>query len=73
MKVTNVKRSKNVLSTRKFEVYKKNSEILAFWRRNPCIAAEMLFGVKLLDSQKYILNQTWNCQYNVWCCSRNFG
>lgn len=67
------KRSKNTLSSRKIELYEKNAELIAFWRRNPCIAAEQLLGVKLLDAQKYILNQTWNCQYNVWACSRNYG
>lgn len=67
------KRSKDILSSRKIELYEKNANIIAFWRRNPCIAAEDLLGVKLLDAQKYILNMTWNAQYSVWACSRNFG
>lgn len=46
---------------------------ISFFRRNPCIAAEELLGIKLLDSQKYILQSSWNAQYSVWCCSRNFG
>lgn len=70
---TNSKRSKDTLSTRKIELYDKNAEILAYWRRNPVIACEDLLGIKLLDSQKYILNMTWNAQYSVWACSRNFG
>lgn len=72
MKLAN-KRSKDNLSSRKIEIYNKNADIIAYWRRNPCIAAEDLLGVKLLDAQKYILNQTWISQYNVWACSRNFG
>jgi hypothetical protein len=67
------KRSKDILSSRKIELYDKNADMIAYWRRNPCIAAEDLLGVKLLDAQKYILNMTWNSQYNVWACSRNFG
>lgn len=67
------KRSKNTLSSRKVEIYEKNAEIIAYWRRNPCIAAEQILGVKLLDAQKYMLNMTWNAQYNIWACSRNFG
>jgi hypothetical protein len=63
------KRSQNVLSSRKIDLYNKNAEILAFWRRNPCIAAEQILGIKLLDGQKFILNQSWNCQYSVWACS----
>lgn len=70
---TNSKRSKDVLSTRKIELYERNADILAFWRRNPVIACEDLLGIKLLDSQKYILNMTWNTQYSIWACSRNFG
>jgi hypothetical protein len=72
MKSSN-RRSKDTLSSRKIELYNKNAEIIAYWRRNPCIAAEDLLGVKLTDAQKYILNMTWNSQYNVWACSRNFG
>lgn len=67
------KRSKQVLSSRKIDIYNKNAELIAYWRRNPCIAAEDLLGIKLLDAQKYILNMTWNSQYSVWACSRNFG
>lgn len=29
------KRSKNVLSSRKIDLYNKNAEIIKFWRRNP--------------------------------------
>lgn len=65
--------NKDILSTRKLELYQKNAEIIAFYRRNPCIACEDLLGIKLLDAQKYILNETWNAQYSVWACSRNFG
>lgn len=67
--MSNSKRSKDILSTRKIELYNKNAEIIAYWRRNPVIACEDLLGIKLLDSQKYILNMTWNAQYSVWACS----
>lgn len=46
---------------------------ISYYRRNPCIACEDLLGIKLLDSQKYILQSTWNASHSVWCCSRNFG
>lgn len=59
------------LSRRKTELYKKNAEIIKFLRRNPVIAAELLLGVKLMDSQKWILQQSWNGKYNIWTCSRN--
>lgn len=50
-----------------------DAETIAFFRRNPCIACEMLLGIRLLDSQKYILESTWNASHSVWACSRNFG
>jgi len=26
-----------------------------------------------MDSQKYLLQMSWNATNIVWCCSRNFG
>ena len=66
-------RSIDVLSSRKIELYQKNSEIIKFWRRNPCIACEDLLGIKLLDEQRYILQMSWNTPYVLWAASRNFG
>lgn len=59
------------LSTRRREQYRKNAEIIKFLRRNPIIACEWLLGISLLDSQKWMLQNTWNTKYNVWTCSRN--
>ena len=50
-----------------------DAESIAYYRRNPCIACEDLLGIQLIDSQRYILQQTWNSTYIVWCCCRNFG
>lgn len=62
-----------LLSSRKRELYNQNADIIKFYRRNPIIACEHLLGIKLLDSQKYILQMSWNATNSVWCCSRNFG
>ncbi|HKM45897.1 MAG TPA: hypothetical protein VJY12_10630 [Dysgonamonadaceae bacterium] len=67
----NREQNKVKLSTRQTEIYAKNAEIVKFLRRNPIISAEMLLGIKLMDSQKWILQNTWNAEYNVWTCSRN--
>lgn len=50
-----------------------DARTIAFYRRNPCIAAEELLGIRLFDAQKYILQSSWNAQHILWCCSRNFG
>ena len=66
-------RNKMVLSTRKYRLYEQNARLIKFLRRNPVMACEILLGIKLLDYQKYILNQSWNAPYSLWCCSRNSG
>ena len=53
--------------------YELDARTLAFYRRNPCIAARELLGVELTDAQKYILQSTWNAVHSVWTCCRNFG
>jgi hypothetical protein len=60
--------SKVNLSTRQYEVHKRNAEVIKFLRRNPVIACELLLGIKLMDSQKWILQNTWNTKYNCWTC-----
>jgi hypothetical protein len=64
-------RKEVILSTRKRELYLQNAENIKFLRRNPVMACELLLGIKLLDSQKYILQMSWNATNSVWCCSRN--
>lgn len=61
------------LTEKKQELYEKNAKFIKWLRRNPIIAAELLLGIKLMDSQKLILQKTWNTKYNAWACSRNFG
>lgn len=66
-------RSKSALSSLKIETYKKDSELIKYWRRNPVIACEDLLGIKLFDEQAYILTMSWNTPHVLWCCSRAFG
>lgn len=67
------KRDKKILSSRKIELYKANAEILKFLRRNPVIACEELLGIKLLDAQKWMLQESWNKPMVLWACSRSAG
>lgn len=64
---------KKMLSERKRKICELDAESIAFYRRNPVIACEDLLGIKLIDSQKYILQASWNKPHVLWCCSRNFG
>lgn len=67
-----IDRRKTLTEARK-RVYELDAESIAYYRRNPCIACEDLLGIKLIDTQKYILQQSWNATHSLWCCSRNFG
>ena len=67
------KKVKRLLSDRKRKICELDAESIAFYRRNPCIASEDLLGIRLIDSQKYILQESWNKPHVLWCCSRNFG
>ena len=64
---------RKLMSERKKRICELDAESIAYYRRNPCIACEDLLGIKLIDSQKYILQQSWNKPHVLWCCSRNFG
>lgn len=67
------KKVKKLISDRKRKICELDAESIAFYRRNPCIACEDLLGIRLIDSQKYILQESWNKPHVLWCCSRNFG
>lgn len=67
------KKVKQLISDRKRKICQLDAESIAFYRRNPCIACEDLLGIRLIDSQKYILQESWNKPHVLWCCSRNFG
>ena len=66
-------RKKVLMTEFKRRICELDAESIAYYRRNPCIACEDLLGIQLVDSQRYILQQTWNSTYIVWCCCRNFG
>lgn len=51
----------------------QNAATIAFFRRNPCMASELLLGIKLTDIQKWIVQSTWNSSHAVWACCRDFG
>lgn len=68
-----MRKNKIILTEIKRKICELDAESIAYYRRNPCIACEDLLGIRLIDSQKYILHQSWNKPHVLWCCSRNFG
>lgn len=65
--------SKDMLTEARRKVYECDAATITFYRRNPCIAAADLLGIQLVDSQKYVLQCSWNAPHVIWCCCRNFG
>ena len=53
--------------------YEGISEFVSWGRRNPVHFCEEIFGVEMLDYQKYIFMNTWLAQNAVWLMSRNGG
>lgn len=68
-----VKKNKLLMPANKRRICELDAESIAYYRRNPCIAAEDLLGVKLFDAQKWILGSIWNVPHALLACSRNFG
>jgi hypothetical protein len=62
-----------IMSEAKRKICELDAKMIAYYRRNPCIACEDLLGIRLFDAQKYVLQNSWNASHSLWCCSRNFG
>ena len=61
------------LTQKQLEEQKRTAEFIQWGRRNPVLFAEQIFGISLMDYQKYVFMNTWNAQFIVWCMGRNSG
>lgn len=61
------------ISSARRKVYEADAKTIAYWRRNPIIAARDLLGVELLDYQKYALMGAWVASHVVLCWGRDLG
>lgn len=61
------------LSQRKLEEYDNYSKIVNEGRRNPIWFTEFMFGVKLIDYQKWYFMNSWWRKYVLWLCCRRAG
>ena len=62
-----------LLSDRLEERYTDNAKVVKFLREHPSIAAEELLGIRLIDAQKFVLENAWNTPNNIITCTRGFG
>lgn len=61
------------LTQKQLEEQKQISEFIQWGRRNPVLFAEQIFGISMMDYQRYVFMNTWNAQFVVWCMGRNSG
>lgn len=61
------------LTQKQLEEQKQIAEFIQWGRRNPVYFAEQVFGISMMDYQKYVFMSTWNAQFAVWCMGRNSG
>lgn len=62
-----------VLTTARRRLYSQDARTIQFYRNNPSIAVQELFGIYLSDIQNYMLASSFNAEKICWSCSRNFG
>ena len=51
----------------------QGTQLLQFYRENPCIAAFELLGVDLADIQRVVFEDMWFGNYTITVASRGFG
>lgn len=61
------------LTQKQLQEQEEIAEFRQWILRNPVHAAEELFGISMMDYQKYVFMNTWNAQFAVWCMGRNSG
>lgn len=62
-----------MLSQRKIDGYLKLAEIIQWGRKWPLRFIELMFGIDLLDYQKFVVMESWTKPFCVWCMGRNSG
>lgn len=67
------KSTKKMLSQRRLETYDNYCKVIQWGRRHPVDFARRVFGLEMIDYQKYTIWQTWNAAFAVWLKSRNAG
>ena len=63
----------NNITIRDYEAMKKYIQLIQKGRQNPVWFIEKVFGVTLMDYQKWLVSESWTREYVVWACSRNAG
>ena len=68
-----VRRTEKELSQRKLEEYDNFAKIINTGRKNPIWFSEYMFGVKLMDYQKWAFMESWYKPFVLWLEGRGAG
>lgn len=63
--------TKKELSQRRLETYAMYNRVIQWGRKHPVEFCRRVFGIELLDIQKYILYESWFKQFIGWLMCRN--
>ena len=61
------------MTQRRLDGYIRLAEIINWGRMYPVRFVEKVFGIELLDYQKYIFMSSWTTKNVLWCMSRSAG
>jgi len=66
-------KTSNNITLRDYDSIKRYIALIQWGRKNPVAFVEKVFGITLMDYQKWLLSESWTKEYVVWVCSRNAG
>lgn len=67
------KKINNNLTIRDYDAMKKYIQLIQWGRKHPVQFIELIFGITLMDYQKWLIAESWSKEYVVWAMSRNAG
>ena len=66
-------KTNNNVTLRDYDALKKYIDLIQWGRSNPVQFIEKIFGITLMDYQKWLISESWTKEYVIWACSRNAG
>ena len=70
---TYMSRTQKEISQKKLEEYQNYCKLIQWGRQNPVKFASYIFGIEMIDYQKWSFMQSWSKPYVLWLCSRGAG
>ena len=68
-----IRQSQKELSQKKLEEYANFAKIINAGRKNPIWFSEFMYGIKLMDYQKWAFMESWSKPFVLWLEGRGAG